>query len=107
MLEEIPRGEKITMVKNPDYFQADDIRVARVEWIHTPAGEAQITGLRSGAVDVGEQFAYTVATQLEGSDIEVEFETADNVMLWGHTCKTTATVRRHSRPPGAQLRSRP
>ena len=42
------------MAKNPDYFQADRIRLAGVDWISTPPGEAQITSLRTSVVDVGE-----------------------------------------------------
>ena len=107
LLQENVPGEKITLVKNPDYFEADRIRVGTVEWINTPVGEALVNSLASGAVDVGEAVPYQLATQLEGSDLTVEYETSDNALLLGPDVQEPPAVRRRSGAPGAQLRHRP
>ncbi|HMG42303.1 MAG TPA: ABC transporter substrate-binding protein [Acidimicrobiales bacterium] len=97
-LEDYEQGEKITLVKNEDYFQADDIRLAGVEWVNVAPGESLVNALRSGAVDVGEMVPHQTATQLEGTGVEVELDIGDNVMMWGQVCK--------SRPPFDDVRVR-
>ncbi|MGE0881588.1 MAG: ABC transporter substrate-binding protein [Acidimicrobiia bacterium] len=97
-LSSVTPGQVVKYVKNPDYFQADKIRLAGVEWYHVTAGPTLINALRAGDIDVAEGITYTQANGLSGGNVVTELEAGDNVMLWGQMCK--------SRPPFDNLKVR-
>src|SRR5205085_11073291 len=41
-------NNRVEMVKNPLYWNADNVFIRGITYIHTPAGQAVINGLRSG-----------------------------------------------------------
>lgn len=90
MLESHQPGERLTLVKNPDYFQVDSIKLAGVEWINMEATEAQVNALSSGVVDVSEGLSYGYASQLQNTSLHVELSPSQNEFLWGQMCKSRA-----------------
>ncbi|MGE0879950.1 MAG: ABC transporter substrate-binding protein [Acidimicrobiia bacterium] len=85
-------GQSFKYVKNPDYFQADRIRLAGIEWLNAAPGPSLINGLRAGDFDVAEGITYAQTTGLAGGSIQTELEAGDNAMLWGQTCKNRAPL---------------
>jgi peptide/nickel transport system substrate-binding protein len=76
-------------VKNPNYFQAERVRITAVEYIHVPV-PAQVTAMRAGTVDAIDLIGIQNATQLSGSGLTVEIERSDSVHVWSQMCKTDA-----------------
>jgi len=73
-------AQRIVFEKWDGYFQADEIKVAGVEWVQTDA-QSVVTALRSHAIDV----AFTTPDQnqqLEGSGIAVRSDTGPNNVFW-------------------------
>jgi len=98
MLDEFRPDQFARLVKNPDFFQADSIRLAGIEFTDVPQGEATINALASGAVDVVDIISYPQAKQLRSDNITVESEKSDNIMVMAFMCK--------SRPPLDDVRVR-
>jgi len=85
--------------KNPNYWNADNIRLAGVEIIHAEPGQGPINAIQAGDVDVsGSAFSYEQSKAIAGSGWEIETSVTDNIMLWGQWCK--------SRPPFEDVRVR-
>lgn len=88
-----------TFVKNENYIDADEIRLAGVEWVQLEFGPPTTNALLTGAIDVAEQLFFTQAAELEGSaDLEVITQSSDTTILWGQICK--------NRPPFDDIRVR-
>lgn len=86
-------------VKNPDFFQADQIRLAGVDWIHVQPGAPMLNALRAANIDVAEGLTYAGGQSLQGAPgVQLDVEQTDNVMLWLQLCK--------NRPPFDDLRVR-
>jgi ABC-type transport system substrate-binding protein len=97
-LESFKDKDHLNLVKNPDFFQADTIRLAGIDFVYVSA-EATSNAIRSKTVDiVGGTLPYALAKGLEGSDIHVETKVSDDLSLIGHICK--------NRPPFDDLRVR-
>lgn len=90
-LESITPEVKVRFVKNPSYFQADQIRLAAVEYIHV-APAAQVTALRSGTVDYMDALQVTTANQLSGGGLTVTIAQSDSVHVWSPLCKRDAPL---------------
>jgi ABC-type transport system substrate-binding protein len=88
----------IKFVKNPDFFQADKVRLAGIEYVAVTPGTAVVNALRSGGIDSADGLAYTQANGLAGGSISVELDAGDNIMLIGLMCK--------NRPPFDNLKVR-
>jgi len=79
----------VRLVRNPDYFEADRVRIAAVEYTLIPPDPGGIiTALRSGAVDVVDvPQPTTELIEGLGDDFEVRAEMTENVTLWGQMWK--------------------
>ncbi|MGE3835881.1 MAG: ABC transporter substrate-binding protein [Acidimicrobiia bacterium] len=89
--------DHVTLAKNPTYFEASKIRLAKITFVHvTP--ESLGNALRSKTVDLSNSVPYAVAEGLVGTGLEVSTSVSDNSLLQGHICK--------SRPPFNDLRVR-
>jgi len=101
MLDEVRPDQMVRMVKNPDYFQADKIRLAAVEFINMgPDVQTAVNALRSGTIDVMDFLQATPETiaSLESGNIKTRYEKSEAVTLWGQAWK--------DRPPFDDLRVR-
>jgi len=88
MVESVSPERSIRLVKNPNYFEADKIRLAGVEYVHAADPTGQVNALRSGAADAMDAASSTVADGLEGAPgFQVMIEPANNITYWGQICK--------------------
>jgi len=101
VLDEVRPDQMVRMVKNPDYFQADKIRLAAVEFINVGSDvQTAVNALRSGTIDIMDFLQATPETisSLEGGNIKTSYEKSEAVTLWGQAWK--------DRPPFDDLRVR-
>jgi len=100
MLDALEPGRRYAYVKNPDYWDADNIRLAGVEFLHIEPGQAVVNAIQSGAIDLVAEhhFSYEQSKAIGASGWQVDTEVTDNIFLWGHACK--------SRPPFDDVRVR-
>lgn len=81
----------MTLVKNPDYFDADSIRVPTVEYHHVNQQadpQSIVNALLGDIVDVGTALSPDQVEAVQGgSDLEVTVEVSPSVLLWGQMCK--------------------
>ncbi|MGD9796633.1 MAG: ABC transporter substrate-binding protein [Acidimicrobiia bacterium] len=96
-LESFENQNHLKLVKNPDFFQADTIRLGGIEFVYVSA-TAISNALRSRTVDMQSSLPYSLVQGLEGSGVHVQTKVSDNSSLIGHICK--------SRPPFDDLRVR-
>ncbi len=83
-----PEGT-MRFAKNPDYFQADQIRLAAVEYIHANPTDPQaaVNALRSDAADAADLLGEDQVAALEGTGLETQIEASNSTLLWGQLCK--------------------
>ena len=88
VLDSYEPGVGITFTKNPDYWDADNIKLAGVEVVHIPAGPQNQTALRAGQVDM---IGITPADipALEG-DYGISRRASPDSYMWMPICKTQA-----------------
>lgn len=87
ILESVVPEQRAELVKNPDYWDADNIKVAGIELIHVETGPPQVTALLSEAVDyIGATLVELEA--LSTSDIAYEVVASPTSVLYVHICKT-------------------
>ncbi|MGE0878251.1 MAG: ABC transporter substrate-binding protein [Acidimicrobiia bacterium] len=85
-LESFQTEQSLKLVKNPSYFQADQIKVAGVEFVQATAGAAFLNALKSGTVDAAAVSPDQVA-QAQGGDVKGEVtKNPDNVLWIGMKC---------------------
>lgn len=99
LLDEYQPGRVVKYKKNPSHFKAAQVRLAGVEVIHAEVGQAQVTAMRSNAVDIsGENFTFAQSKEIASSGWKSESYLSGNVMTYGQMCK--------SRPPFDDIRVR-
>ena len=64
------------------YFQADEIKLAGVEFVHTTAGTAMENALRSRAIDAGPVSSQTSAEAMEAAGFNARIESDENTIVW-------------------------
>jgi len=74
------REALLKLEKWDGYFQADQVKLAGIEYVQTSAATV-VTALRSHAVDVA-SLTHDAATQLQGAGLEVRDEASPNSVLW-------------------------
>jgi ABC-type transport system substrate-binding protein len=62
MIKSFEPGVKVTLVKNPNYIDADDVPLAGMEYIHAEAGAPSVNALQAGQVD----YTALLPSQLDG-----------------------------------------
>jgi peptide/nickel transport system substrate-binding protein len=92
VLERFTPEGTLRLVKNPDYFQADEVRLAAVEYVHANPADPQATvnALRSGAADAADLLSEDQVAALQGGDLETQVEASNSTLLWGQLCKANA-----------------
>jgi peptide/nickel transport system substrate-binding protein len=86
VLESYEPGVGIRFTKNPDYWDADNVKLAGIEVVHIPAGPQNQTALRAGQVDmIG--VAPTELPALE-NDYGISRRASPDSYMWMPMCKT-------------------
>lgn len=100
LLESLTIENKIVLVKNPDFFQAERVRIPRVEFVHVASPEAIQNALRTDVIDAMDGAAVTpdLVSELDGSGIKSAEKVTSSTLFWGQICK--------SRPPLDNLKVR-
>lgn len=74
VLESAKQAESIKLRKNPNYYDAANVRLAGIDYIHVTPGVAAVNALRSGTVDIL-QTATITADQFQGLKAESSLTT--------------------------------
>jgi peptide/nickel transport system substrate-binding protein len=100
VLESSTPEDRAILTKNPTYFEADQIKLAGIEFVHVVDPAAQSTAIRSGAVDLLPQISSTaLVSELESADgIDVTSASSGNAWHTVFLCK--------SQPPFDDVRVR-
>jgi peptide/nickel transport system substrate-binding protein len=85
-------GVQVQLVKNPNYFESSQVRLAGVDFIDAETPQAITNALKSGAVDVGNVLTLPTAQAVAGGNIQTRVTPGENAMLWGQTCKSRAPL---------------
>jgi peptide/nickel transport system substrate-binding protein len=93
LLESIAPEQKVRLVKNPNYFQADRVRLAAVEYIHVADPTALNNAMLAGQIDAADAIQVQSERALRGdSRMNVAVKSSDATNLWGSLCKSTGPL---------------
>ncbi len=91
VLDSLVYEDKMVLKKNPDYWNADAIRIPTVEFIHVNSAvdaNAVVNALKSNAVDVAPIGLSSGNIQaLQGTGMYFDTATTPSVLFWGQMCK--------------------
>lgn len=93
MIESLATENKMVLKKNPNHFEADDIRIPTIEITHVSIQDpqAQINGLRAKTFDAapvgGGQLLPEQVPTLEQAGLDVRSGVSPSTLLWGQICK--------------------
>jgi peptide/nickel transport system substrate-binding protein len=91
-------GQEFVLEKNPDYWDAKNIKVGTIQYKNVP-GSATVTAITGNQTDFASFLSQLQTQEMAGSpNIKTKTITTDNSMLIGHMCK--------SRPPFDSLEVR-
>ncbi|MGD9798931.1 MAG: ABC transporter substrate-binding protein, partial [Acidimicrobiia bacterium] len=97
MLDSIVEGQSVKLIKSPTYWDADNVRLAGIEYVNV-SPQAAVNAVRSNTVDFSVLTADT-ASQVEGTPgWETTLGPTNGIMIQGLWCK--------SRPPFDNLKVR-
>lgn len=85
MVTEFVPGTRIDLMKNPDYWGADEIEIAGIQLVNVPNGPPAVSALQAGEVDVqtiGQQQLASI-----GDGFTVTSYKSDSPMNWMPLCK--------------------
>ncbi|HXV25923.1 MAG TPA: ABC transporter substrate-binding protein [Alphaproteobacteria bacterium] len=75
MLEEWRRGEVLRLKKNPNYWEADRVKLDGVEWLFIPNDNTRVLKLQAGEVDAIIFIPFNRVTELQGNpDLQVHLD---------------------------------
>lgn len=97
-LESLKTEDRMVFVKNPDFIDAEKIRIPRIEFVHIASPEASQNALLTKAIDLMDNITPDVVRNVQGTHIKVRQEVTDSVLFWGQSCK--------GRPPLDNLKVR-
>lgn len=78
----------LVLAKSESYWNADEIRVGGVEFLHAESGPARINALRQGQVDYAQANAED-PNALRGGSVVVDIRPSDSSFIFIPMCKTT------------------
>jgi peptide/nickel transport system substrate-binding protein len=80
-------GQEIVLEKNPDYWDAKNIKVGTIQIKNVP-GSATVTAITGNQTDFASFLSLIQTGELAGSpNVKTKTVTTDNSMLMGHVCK--------------------
>jgi peptide/nickel transport system substrate-binding protein len=95
-LKEWKRGQYISLVKNPHFWEADRVKLDGVEWSYIPNDNTRILKLQTGEVDAAIFIPFNRAKELDGNkDINVHMDPSSRMdhMLVNHSHKPLDDLR--------------
>ena len=80
------RLQKLVLEKNPQYWNAKQIKLGGIEYVNAPAGPTAVNSLQAGTVDViGSDVSQVPG--LEGGNIAIATASSPTSLLWFPLCK--------------------
>jgi peptide/nickel transport system substrate-binding protein len=95
-LKEWKRGQYISLVKNPYFWEADRVKLDGVEWLYVPNDNTRILKLQTGEVDAAIFIPFNRAKELDrNKDINVHMDPSSRMdhMLVNHSHKPLDDLR--------------
>ena len=86
-VEEWKRGEKVVLKKNPNFWQADRVKLDGVEWISVPDDNARMLKVQAGELDAAIFVPFSQLAELKKNpDLQVLLDTStrEDHMLINH-----------------------
>lgn len=96
MLEEWKRGDKVRLVRNPNYWEKDRVKLDGVEWHYIPNDNTRVLKLQAGEIDAAIFIPFSQIDQLgEDPNVEVHLDPSsrEDHMLINHAHKPLDDVR--------------
>jgi peptide/nickel transport system substrate-binding protein len=84
MVSSFDAGTKITLSRNPNYFDVASVRVPTVEYVHVSDPASAVNGLRSGAID----YAAIPFSEAASMPSNIKSITYKNAPWWMSMCAT-------------------
>jgi peptide/nickel transport system substrate-binding protein len=91
-LQSLKTEDKMVFVKNPDFFQADQIKVPTIEFVHTASPQSTENALRTKVADAADNVTTDIVRSLTGSGLSVRQEVTDSTLFWAQICKSRAPL---------------
>jgi peptide/nickel transport system substrate-binding protein len=89
VLESLEMERRMVFTKNDLYWDADNVRVARVEFVHIAGPEAQINAMQTDTIDIIHNSPVQTREALAGiPGIHIEAQASDSNLFWGAMCKS-------------------
>ena len=81
-------GQQIELVRNPDYWDARDVRLGGITFIQSEGGPTTVNALAAGTVDFATNLSVTDAEAVaKRGSVKVSYKPLDNSALWFPVCK--------------------
>lgn len=88
LLETLEFERVIRFVKNPNYWNADEVRLQAVELVHTASPEAVINAMLTGVTDAVSGATVVLQDALDAvPGLRVDRSVSDSNLFWGQICK--------------------
>jgi ABC-type transport system substrate-binding protein len=87
-LQSLRLEDKMVFVKNPDFFQADQIKVPTVEFVHTASPQATENALKTKVADIADNVTTDIVRDLANSGLQIRQEVTDSTLFWAQICKS-------------------
>lgn len=88
-LESFAPNQALVLVKSPTFFQAADVKLNKIEFVHTVAGAAVTNALKAGQVDAA-YIAFDQISAVNGGKIKAEpYRSIDNVLWISMQCNAS------------------
>jgi peptide/nickel transport system substrate-binding protein len=90
------RGDRVILKKNPEFWQADRVRLDGVEWVSVPDDNTRILAVRSGELDTALSIPFSRVAELQRDpDLTVHLDpsTLENHLLINNDHGVLADVR--------------
>ncbi|HLG67326.1 MAG TPA: ABC transporter substrate-binding protein [Acidimicrobiales bacterium] len=83
--------QSITLVRNPDYWDAKAIKLRAIEFINVPTATQQVNALEGGTVNLTQLSNFSSVSALRGRYPVVQVRTP-NAPLWSNVCKSASPL---------------
>lgn len=96
VLEEWKRGEYLRLKKNPNYWEADRVKLDGVEWIYIPNDNTRILKLQAGEVDAAIFIPFNRVAELENDpniNVHLDPSSREDHILVNHAHEPLDDVR--------------
>ena len=84
MVREWRRGERVILAKNPNFWQADQVRLDGIEWVSMPDDNSRMLAVQSGELDAALAVPFSRVEELQRDPnltVHIDPSTLENHLL--------------------------